>query len=203
MRVTKYLILLNIIVFIIEELTWAFGSDGFTLLFALTPSLALKGYVWQFFTYMFLHADIWHITVNMFVLFMFGPVMEDYLGEKRFLTLYFVSGIGSAVMYMLLSFEPNVLMLGASGAVFGVLAGFAIAFPKERLILFPIPFPIRAIYLIVLLAVAEFTMGIFGSQRGIANFGHFGGILTGIALLFYWKNSSRKRIVRDYQFFWE
>lgn len=202
MKAVMYLIWANVIMFVIQGIAWLFGINILSL-FALTPSLALKGYIWQFITYMFLHADLWHISVNMFVLFMFGPVMEEYLGEKRFLILYFISGIGSALMYIILTQEPDVLMLGASGAVFGVLAAFAVAFPKERLILFPIPVPIRAIYLIILLAVAEFTMGIFGVERGIANFGHFGGIITGILLVLYWKHKQSKRIIRDYQFFWE
>lgn len=205
MRLTLVLIGLNVFVFLLQA-----TLSGFTDVFALTPELAFQGAWWQFFTYMFLHGGPTHILLNMFMLFIFGEVMEHALGKVRFIALYVVSGLGSALAYILLTGFSNIpfigtTMLGASGAVFGVMAAYGLMFPKNKIyigMLIPLP----AFTVVILLAVTEFVLGIFGLEQGIANFGHFGGIITGVLMTYYWKRFSRPKTIderRNFEFFWE
>jgi membrane associated rhomboid family serine protease len=205
MRVTLAIILVNAIVFAAEL---ALG-DAFLQAFSLTPVIALGGAWWQFFTYMFLHADPLHITLNMFVLFMFGVVVERALGWKRYLFLYLVSGIGSALFYLLLTLtflpgEMAVLMLGASGAVFGIMAAFGFMFPKEVIYVYFIPLP--AMSAVFLFAAVELIAGLTGIMPGIANFGHLGGIITSAIIILAWRRYPKPKgesELRRYQFYWE
>jgi membrane associated rhomboid family serine protease len=208
MRITTSLIAVNVAVFILQAII-----PPFTEYFALTPELAINsGYIWQFFTYMFLHGGIMHITFNMFVLFMFGSVIEHTLGERKYISLYLISGVGSALLYMVLtgifSGLTNVPMLGASGAIFGVLAAYGFMFPKNIIFVFP-GIPLPAIFVVVGFAVLELFSGIFGLQPGIANFGHLGGIITGVLMMFYWKRSIVHKLRRsasarrEFEYFWE
>lgn len=207
MRITIGLISLNVLVFILQ-----IALSGFTDSFALNPSEALNGAWWQFFTYMFLHGGPMHIGINMFMLFIFGEVMEYALGTVKYITLYLISGLGSAFIFIILTGMVDVSllgtsMIGASGAVFGILAAYGLMFPKEK-IWVPIPFvvPLPAFTVVILLAVMEFLIGFLGLEEGIANFGHLGGIITGMLLIFYWKKTSRPRNLaekRHYEFFWE
>ncbi len=205
MRVTLALIIINAVVFAAEILY----GDAFIQAFSLTPVIALSGAWWQFFTYMFLHADPLHITINMFVLFMFGVVMERALGWKKYIFLYIASGIGSAAFYIFLTltFLPGqltILMLGASGAVYGILAAFGFMFPKEVIYLYFIPVP--AFSAVFIFAAIELIAGVTGIMPGIANFGHLGGIITGALVMLAWKYTSKpknEREMRQYQFYWE
>ncbi len=207
MRVTVSLISANVIVFAMQLLFY----QPFLENLALTGDSILTGLqFWRFFTYMFLHGDLMHITFNMFVLFMFGTVIEHSLGEKKYILLYATSGVGSAIFYLILmgltGGASNVPMLGASGAIFGVLAAYGFMFPKNIIFVFP-GIPVPAILAVAGLAVIEFVYGITGSQPGIANFGHLGGIVTGVLMMFYWKNRMRLsrslRDRRDFEYFWE
>ena len=183
MRITVSLLVVNVAVFIIQALV-----PGFTETFALTTNMAIEsGYVWQFFTYMFLHGSLMHITFNMFVLFMFGTVIEHSLGEKKYLMLYVVSGIGAAMFHFALMGLSDVLMLGASGAVFGILTAYGFMFPKNIIFVFP-GIPVPAIMAVVGFAALELLAGIFNLEPGIANFGHLGGIVSGVIMMYYWKN---------------
>jgi membrane associated rhomboid family serine protease len=202
MRLTFGLIGANIAVFMLQVIV-----RGFTDIFALTPAMAFGGAWWQFFTYMFLHGGPTHLFLNMFFLFIFGDVMEHALGDTRYITLYVVSGLGSALIYIALMGATSVPMLGASGAVFGILAAYGFMFPRNK-IWVPIPFiiPLPAFTVVILLAILEFVLGFLGLEPGIANFGHFGGIVTGLLLTYYWKRTSRPRGAqerREYEFFWE
>jgi membrane associated rhomboid family serine protease len=202
MRITLALIGLNVIMFFLQ-----ISIRGFTDFFVLNPSQALYGAWWQFFTYMFLHGGPMHIGLNMFMLFIFGEVMEQALGKFRYIFLYILSGLGSALTYIILMGMTDIPMLGASGAVFGVLAAYGLVFPKNK-IWVPIPFivPLPAFTVVILLAGLEFLLGMLGLEPGIANFGHFGGIVTGILVTYYWKKTTRPRTIeekRAYEFFWE
>lgn len=205
---TMYLILANIAVFVLQLIF----SPFFDSYFALTPVDALSGSYWQFLSYMFLHATFdrlgniyfFHIGMNMFVLLIFGSVVERTLGQNRFLALYFISGVGSAILHILLTGVSTVPMLGASGAVFGILTAYGILFPKNWIIMFPgIPMP--AILAVVVFAFMELFFGVFGMEEGIANFGHLGGILTGAALILYWKKFKKtdEDVLGNFEFFWE
>ncbi len=207
MRVTLALIITNVVIFAAQVIF----DPWFTETFALMPLNALNGAWWQFFTYMFLHADPLHISLNMFALFLFGVVMESALGWKKYLFLYIVSGLGSAAFYIfltgLLGGSLIIPMLGASGAVYGVLAAFGFMFPKEVIYIYFIPLP--AITAVFLLAAVELIFGIANTTSdiwNIANFGHLGGIITAALIILVWKYTYRpknEKDLRHYKFYWE
>ena len=152
-------------------------------------------HAYQFATYMFLHGSFSHLFFNMFALWMFGRTLEYELGTKRFLTYYFVCGIGAALFQMLVAWaasEYYFTMLGASGAVMGLLMAFGVMHPNNQIFVFPIPFPIKAKWFVVGYIVLELFQGWGGVNDGIAHFAHIGGMLWGWALLYYWKN---KRVI--------
>jgi membrane associated rhomboid family serine protease len=182
-NVTFVLIALNIVVFILGQF-WkvrlSIGSiPGTDLYLALIPQLVLKeGYVWQIFTYMFVHDGYWHILFNMLVLFMFGVQLERRMGSSEFLLLYLVTGVGTGLVA--LAFGTSVV--GASGALFGLLLAFATYFPDARVVIFfmiPVRAPIAVLIFVVLSLIFQFT-GAFGR---ISHLGHLAGIV--LAYLYF------------------
>jgi membrane associated rhomboid family serine protease len=129
---------------------------------------------WTILTYAFLHADLMHLLFNMIGLFFFGPRLESALGSGRFLGLYFTSAVTAALASL---FTPFVAVVGASGAVFGVLVGFAKYWPRDRIYFWGI-IPIEARWFIVLLAIYSIWGGLT-SGGGIAHFAHLGGLVGG------------------------
>jgi len=136
---------------------------------------------WTVITYMFLHADFGHIFFNMLTLFFFGPRVEDRLGGAKFLTLYFVSGLFGAFTWMMadrvVGIPPTVGLLGASAAVYGVLLGFAILWPRAQLLIWGI-IPVQAWTMVLILTVVSFFLGA-GGVGNVAHFAHLGGFLGG------------------------
>ncbi len=192
MRPVFYIVAANIVMFALQAFV-----PGFTETLALTPSLAVNGMYWQFISYMFLHGGLWHLTINMFVLLIFAPRIEEVIGKKKFLILYFASGIISGIFYLALTgTESQILMLGASGAVYAVVAAFAILYPKEVIFIYFLPLP--AVVVLVLLVIMESFLGVFNLQAGVANWGHLGGLIAGAILMLYWKKKKtieRKQIL--------
>ena len=138
---------------------------------------------WTPVTYMFLHAGFGHLFGNMIGIFFFGPRLEQRLGAKGFLTLYFAAGIGGAFFESLLAlFLGPVAMVGASGGVFGILAGFAYFWPRETIILFPIPIPIQAWLLVTLYVMWSLYAGLSSAAigGGVAHFAHLGGAVVAL-----------------------
>lgn len=162
----------------------AFPLLGFFL--ALTPAYVLRQ-PWTIVTYMFLHADFFHLLFNMLALFFFGPRLEARLGSRRFLALYLASGLVAAIFSILFSFEARVV--GASGAVFGVLLGFARYWPHHRIYIWGI-LPIEARFLVAGMAALSLWAGFSGSDSGIAHFAHLGGFLGGYLFLRFWESRS-------------
>ena len=160
----------NLLMYIVSR-----GSETLQLTMAFVPGLALER-PWTFVTYLFLHGDFWHLFGNMLGLYFLGPRVESRLGGRRFLLLYFLSGIVGAALSIPLA--PGASIIGASGAVFGVMLGFARYWPHERLMLWGI-LPIEAWLLVVLLTIISLTSGVTGAQAGIAHFAHLGGFLGG------------------------
>ncbi|NIO19424.1 MAG: rhomboid family intramembrane serine protease [Candidatus Aenigmarchaeota archaeon] len=196
---TFYIIVINVILFVIQIL-----FPPFTDLFALDPSFALSTRYYQFITYMFLHGSLIHIALNMFVLAIFGFPLEQTIGRNRFITVYILSGLGSAVFYLLMMASYDISLLGASGGVFGVLAAYAFKYPRQWVYLFGF-FPLPASVLIVFLLIEEMFLGILGLQPGIANFGHVGGIITGLIVMAYWRlrEGKKRSLPKEFQFVWE
>ena len=148
---------------------------------------------YQFVTYMFLHAGFGHLFSNMFALWMFGRTLEYELGSKRFLTYYMVCGIGAALIQIGVAslFGENLTLLGASGAVFGLLLAFGVLHPNNMIYIIPLPFPIKAKWFVIGYAVLEILLGWSGANTGVAHFAHVGGMLWGLALLFWWRKKGK------------
>ena len=170
--ITKWvglIIIANIVVYFLQQQ----AADQLRSL-EFVPALVLIR-PWTLVTYMFLHADFGHIFFNMLTLFFFGPRVEDRLGGARFLTLYFVSGLFGALTSMVLS--PNVGILGASAAVYGVLLGFARLWPRAQLLIWGIV-PVQARTLVVILTAVSLFLG--GAGWGnVAHYAHLGGFVGG------------------------
>jgi membrane associated rhomboid family serine protease len=155
-------------------------------LFAMIPArVALEGYVWQLFTYMFFHADIYHLLFNMLGLFFFGTQIEQRMGSREFLFFYllsgFVAGLFSFAMYWV-SGAYMVFLLGASGAIYAVLLAFAVYFPHANIYIMGM-FPVRAPILVLLYAGIEIFSQVFNVRGGIAHLTHLAGF--GAAFLYF------------------
>ncbi len=142
------------------------------------------GYLWQPFTYMWLHADFWHLAMNMFMLWMFGSQVAMAWGPKRFLRFYLICGAGAGLIiatypYLVIGMRPNGIIwptLGASGAVFGVLLAYSLTWPDRTIMLIFPPIAFRAIWLIPGLF---FMSMMFPSGQNISHIGHLGGVIVG------------------------
>ena len=186
---TKGLILANVAVFLLQQV----AADLMVGLFALWPLRSGMFHVWQLITYAFLHGNLAHIFLNMFALFMFGRGLELYWGSRRFLIYYFVCVLSAAVTQLLVEgasggTEP---VLGASGGVFGLLLAFAWYFPRQRLIVLPIPIPVPAWLFVTIYAAIELFSGLTRTQQGVAHFAHLGGMLGGALCILYWRARHR------------
>lgn len=154
-----------------EELLWRL---------TLVPELIPRR-PWTLFTYMFLHAPgIGHLLLNMLMLFFFGPRLEVRLGGVGFLGLYFTSGLVAAAFFVVFNF--NAAVIGASGAVYGIMLGYARYWPRDRIYIWGI-LPVEARILVALLAAISIGNGIVGTADGIAHFAHLGGFLGGLLYL--------------------
>ncbi|MBK6353299.1 MAG: rhomboid family intramembrane serine protease [Saprospiraceae bacterium] len=192
----KHLLILNILVFL--GTTTLMNEDRYVL--ALFYPESPFFHPWQLVTHMFMHANLSHLMFNMLSLFFIGPMMENSLGTKRFVTFFAVCGFGGALLHLAFKWyqiqingdysQMNVPALGASGAINGLFVGLAYLFPNIELYLMLIPFPIKAKYLAIFTLAADLLWGLSGQSTGIAHFAHLGGALFGFLLLLYW---TRKR----------
>jgi membrane associated rhomboid family serine protease len=160
--------------------------------FALSPYRVWNQYyIWQLFTYMFLHGNFFHILFNLFSLWMFGNELESYWGSRRFLFYFFFCGIGAGIFTVLFSPYP---VLGASGAIYGILLAFGWLFPNRPIYIYFL-FPIRAKYMVVIFGLMElFSSASAGS--GIAHLTHLGGLVFGFFYMVY--PTIRQKIRREY-----
>ena len=204
--VTKNIIIINVLVWIMAELRPDFMYETFSLFYSTSPFFK----PWQIVTHMFMHGGFWHIFFNMYTLFIFGCVLERMWGPKKFLLFYFVTGLGAALLhtgvqavemqvYMSQAAEGSVSAVqavhalkmtptvGASGAIYGVLIGYAMLFPDSVLTLIFPPVSLKAKWFVIIFAVIELVTGIFGMGGGVAHFAHLGGMLFGWLLIMYWK----------------
>lgn len=185
--VVKYLIFLNAGIFIAGLLLPA----GLPADLGLVPAQVWRGAVWQPLTYMFLHGGIFHLIFNMLVLWMFGSTLESTWGARRFLIFYFICGIGAGLLNAVVTPTSPVPVMGASGAIYGLLMAFAILFP-EQLIYFWGIFPIKAKYFVIGIGVIELLTAMGTQGSGIAHIAHLGGMLFG---LIYMKGGDWRRSI--------
>ncbi len=195
--INKTLILINIIVFGLQYLLGRIVDIQFALW---PPQIERLGgpafQVWQLLTYGFMHGSFMHLFFNMFALFMFGSDVERLFGSKRYLTYYLLCVVGAALMHLIVVSVANLSpapVVGASGAVFGILLAFGMAWPHRKLILIPIPIPLPAWLFVTLYGLLELYLGITQTAQGVAHFAHLGGMATGFVLIRYWQAQQRKR----------
>lgn len=201
--VTKNLILVNVLVFVATLINENFMIGTFGLFYLTSPFFRW----WQVVTHMFMHGGFWHILFNMYTLFIFGVVVERIIGPKKFLLFYFVCGLGAAALQMgtqyiemqaflnsgseaalkgiaVLKSTPTV---GASGAIYGVLIGYAMLFPQSKMTLIFPPVTLSAKWMVIIFAAIELFTGVVGFADGVAHFAHLGGMLIGWIMIKWWR----------------
>lgn len=197
--IVKNLIIINVLAWIAQLSLDA--QYQITVRGALWPVSTPYFEPYQIFTCMFLHAPsfsmFFHILFNMFALFMFGRVLENVWGPKRFLFFYLACGVGASAAHLLMQYLMGgfSIAIGASGAVMGVMVAFGYLFPNTELMIMPIPIPIKAKWVVVGYVLLDLFGG-FGNIQGdnIAHFAHLGGAITGFILVFIWNKTNRKTL---------
>ena len=181
----KALIGANVVVFLAQAV-----APGLTVWLGLMPAAVLGEFrIWQVATYMFLHTGLFHLLFNMLALWMFGSELERMWGTRYFLKFYFVSGIGAAVLTVMFSLMPfgfaqqlqQSIVIGASGAIYGLLLAYALYFPDRPILMFLL-FPIPAKYFVMILGAIAFYSSL-GVSSGVASATHLGGIVVGYLFL--------------------
>lgn len=179
----KALLAANVTVHLVQLLLAPETRASLLGLFGLVPADALpRLHVWQFATYMFLHGGFWHLFFNMFALWMFGSEIEQLWGRRAFLAYYFVTGFGGGLTYCLTSWGSWAPLVGASGAIFGLLLAYGLLFPDRQILLYFI-IPIKAKWFVLLFGVFELLAAQQRSLDGIGHFAHLGGMLFGYVWL--------------------
>lgn len=209
------LIIINAIVFVAQMMFGGLNDESrVTDLFALHHYKSDEFRIYQVITHMFMHASFLHILFNMFALWMFGTAVERIWGPKRFLIFYFLCGIGAALVQMAsyaynyhtidaMSLNPEQMnqyqqmlrmnaTVGASGAIMGVVAAYGYMFPDNRMLIMPIPVPVKAKWAVLGIIAIDVFSGIAGSPGdNVAHFAHVGGALTGF-LIVYFQNRGKR-----------
>ncbi|MBO6185561.1 MAG: rhomboid family intramembrane serine protease [Chryseobacterium sp.] len=228
---TRGLIIINVIVFIIVTLL---NNNQVNAYLAAFYPFSPFFHSWQIITHMFMHGSFMHILFNMLTLFSFGPILEQSLGDKKFLILYFLSGLGAFFLFNLWNFVEveqikgslesfgfdinsylagesvqfrgnseavlvqqgliedlkniiSVPMVGASGAIFGVIAAFATLYPEAKIGIMFIPVPVKVKYVLPIVIIVSIALGVTGNVGGIAHLAHVGGAIVGFILAKIWK----------------
>jgi membrane associated rhomboid family serine protease len=197
-RGVQVLLIANVAVFVFELVLRVFyGPESlqrFLLWFGLVPVGVTQGLrIWQPFTYLFLHdaTTLWHIFMNMLMLWMFGKELEMVWGKKRFLNYFFLCGVGAGLINVLVKTVPvffghegsKVPTIGASGAIFGILIANAILFPDRHVIMFPIPVKMRMRTYVGVMMAIEFLGTLGSGGDNISHICHLGGMLVGYIYL--------------------
>ena len=202
----KNIIIINVLVMIMISLNEEFMIEKFALFYPTSPFF----HWWQTVTHMFMHGGFFHLLFNMYTLFIFGSVLERVWGPKKFLIFYFATGLGAAAIHTGVEWiqmqswiaqaaegTQSALMaihtmkmtptVGASGAIYGVLMGYAMLYPDSMLTLVLPPVSLKAKWFVLIFAGIELLTGITGTGGGIAHFAHLGGLIFGYILIRVWK----------------
>lgn len=202
----KNLIIINVLVMIMTALNEDFMYEKFALFYPTSPFF----HWWQPVTHMFMHGGFWHLFFNMYTLWIFGSQLERVWGARKFLVFYFVTGLGAALVHTgvewlqmqnwlteaaagsyaaqvsihTLKMTPTV---GASGAIYGVLMGYAMLYPDAVMALVFPPIAMKAKWFVLIFGAIELMTGVTGMGGNIAHFAHLGGLIFGYLLMLYWK----------------
>lgn len=173
----KILIVANVAIFFLESFLEL--ESLFNKFFGLVPKYTWsKLYIWQPFTYMFLHGGIWHLFINMLVLWMFGSEIERYWGRKEFLGYYFITGVGSGILTALFSLDSTIPVVGASGAVYGVLLAYGLMFPNRIIYLYFL-IPVKVKYFVIFIGGVAFVSSLSGGASTVSHLTHLSGMVIG------------------------
>lgn len=214
--ITKNLLIINVLMYLA---TTVLEKNGIMLndLLGLHFFKAESFMPYQLVTYMFMHASFNHIFFNMLAFWMFGRILEQVWGPRRYLIFYLVCGVGAGICQEVVQYFQYVseglanftevtngeavipmskyldlwTTVGASGAVYGILLGFGMSFPNERILLLIPPIPLRAKYLVMGYVAIELFMALGMKDTGVAHFAHIGGMLFGFLLILYWRHRAR------------
>ncbi len=217
--VIKNLVILNALIYFAQQVFGNNGPYGIVNLFALHDVHSVYFKPHQLVTHMFMHGSFTHLLFNMFALWMFGSILENLWGSKRFLIFYMLCGLGAALLHLgtlymemrevmevfrqlpagrqeSLLYDPNFKVntptVGASGAVFGCLAAFGYLFPNSLIYLYFF-IPIKAKWFVIFYAALELWLGVSNSAGdNVAHWAHLGGALVGFLLVFYWNKKNRR-----------
>lgn len=210
--VIRNIIIINAFMLILTMINQEFMLQRFALFYPASPLFK----PWQIVTHIFMHGNFGHLLFNMYALWMFGSVLEQLWGPKKFLLYYLVTGLGAAALHMgvqwleaaslvnninqngieAMGALPRYRMLmntptvGASGAVYGILLAYGMLFPNNELRIIFLPFVLKAKYFVIIFAVIELILGLVGGGN-IAHFAHLGGMIFGFFLVRYWKKRNR------------
>ena len=177
----KFIISINFLIFILQYLS-GMENELFTI-FGIVPSKTFgELMLWQPFTYLFFHGGIWHVLINMFVLWMFGSELEKFWGKKEFLRFFFITGIGSGLITILFSLSSTNPVVGASGAIYGVLLAYGLLFPN-RLVYLYFLIPIKVKYLVMLIGAIAFFSSLNPGNSNISHLTHLSGMVIGFIYL--------------------
>lgn len=202
----RNIIIINILMMILTYLSGDMMYEKFALYYPSSPFFK----PWQVLTHMFMHGGFWHLLFNMYTLYIFGTVLERVWGSKKFLIFYFVTGLGAAAIHTgvewiqmkvllnqvadgslaamesiaRLKYTPTV---GASGAIYGVLMGYAMLYPDSLLTLIFPPVTLKAKWFVLIFGGIELAIGLSSANDGVAHFAHLGGMLFGYLLIRFWK----------------
>jgi len=195
-KAVKWLILANAAVYLLLELLKVFSpdiGDSVFVLLSLMPQMVTHGAIWQLATYSFVHGGLFHLLFNMLALWMFGAQFESDWGRNKFLEFYFFCVVGAALTTVAISYShlggvrPSTVTMGASGGVYGILMAFGMIYGDREIMLFPIPFTIRAKYFVAGIAFIALVGAIGAAAPGrgeaVAYFAHLGGLLFGFLYL--------------------
>ena len=185
----RTLIIINIGVFLLQNLASGLYLTEYLSLWDMHSGFFRP---YQFFTYMFAHGSFGHIFFNMLAFASFAPILEGYWGDKKFLTFYLATGIGAGVIYAIINyfFFPGSAgsMLGASGAIYGILMAFGMVFTNLEIMLLFQPIPIKAKYMVFVMGFLTYALDRSGT---VAHLAHFGGALVAFFLINYWRGQGR------------
>ena len=214
---TKNLLIINVLAYAARLAVQRYVdlNDIMGLHFMLAPDF----HVWQLVTYMFMHGGFRHLFFNMFALWMFGCIVENTMGTRRYALYYLACGIGAGLFQeaaqlvhfytksSIEGFSPSDLLalgtwttVGASGAVYGILLAFGMSYPDERIFIFPLPLPIKAKWLVIGYAAIEVCLAMTASGDGVAHLAHLGGMAVGYMLMRYWRSSATRMRRQRQQF---
>ena len=177
----KLIISINFLIFILQYFS-GIEEKLFTI-FGIVPSKTFgELMLWQPFTYLFFHGGIWHVLINMFVLWMFGSELEKYWGKREFLRFFFVTGVGSGLVTVLFSLSSSTPVVGASGAIYGVLLAYGLMFPN-RLVYLYVLIPIKVKYRVILIGTIAFFSSLNPGYSNISHLTHLSGMIIGFVYL--------------------